>query len=122
MSDVEKKLLLICRRAPDGNPLARAALDVALAAAAFDRPLSVLFMDDGVWQLLPGQSASSIDAKSVRATLDSLPLYDIEQFHVCGESLEDRGIELNTLPGELVALDSATLGPFIESHDQVLSF
>jgi tRNA 2-thiouridine synthesizing protein C len=122
MSGPGKKILLLCRHAPYGNPLSRAALDVALAAAAFDQDLSLLFIDDGVWQLQPGQDAAAINARNLRATLDSLPLYDLEEWHVCGRSLSDRQLAAADLPGKLTVLDDAEIGRFIESHDQVLSF
>ena len=122
MAPPRKKLLLICRHAPYGNTLARAALDVALAGAAFDQDLSLLFLDDGVWQLVPGQTAAEIGSKSLRATLDSLPLYDLEQFHVCTDSLASRGLEADELPGQLVLVNRDELGAFIASHDQLLSF
>ncbi len=122
MSDAKKKLLLIFRHGPYGNKLSRAGLDVALAAAAFDQDINTLFMDDGVWQLLPDQSAGSIDSKNVHSTLQSLPLYDLESFHVDSHSLAARRLEPAQLDGQLVLLEPAELAEFIDSHDQVLSF
>ena len=50
-----KSLLLLIRHSPYGSSLARASIDVALAAAAFDQAVSLLFVGDGVLQLLPEQ-------------------------------------------------------------------
>ncbi len=50
-----KKLLFISRHAPYGSSLARDALDAVLASSAYDQQLSLLFMDDGVFQLLKNQ-------------------------------------------------------------------
>jgi tRNA 2-thiouridine synthesizing protein C len=122
MSASKKKLLLIFRHGPYGNKLSRAGLDVALAAAAFEQDLHVLFMDDGVWQLLPEQSAQSIDSKNVHSTLQSMPLYDLASFHVDAGSLEQRQLLPSQLDGELVLLGDNELATFIDSHDQVLSF
>jgi tRNA 2-thiouridine synthesizing protein C len=122
MSTSKKKLLLIFRHGPYGNKLSRAGLDAALAAAAFDQHINLLFMDDGVWQLLPDQSASSIDSKNVHSTLQSMPLYDLESFHVDRLSLSARQLEPAQLDGELVLLEPVELAEFIDSHDQVLSF
>jgi tRNA 2-thiouridine synthesizing protein C len=97
-------------------------LDVALAAAAFDQHINTLFMDDGVWQLLPDQNAGAIDSKNVHSTLQSLPLYDLESFHVDSHSLAARRLEPAQLDGELVLLEPAELAEFIDSHDQVMSF
>ena len=46
-----KSMLLISRQAPWSGPGAREALDIALAGGAFDLPLALLFLDDGVLQL-----------------------------------------------------------------------
>ena len=122
MDDSKKKLLLIFRHGPYGNKLSRAGLDVALAAAAFDQQINTLFMDDGVWQLLPDQDAAAIDSKNIHSTLQSMPLYDLESFHVDSSSLAVRQLEPEQLDGKLVLLNPEELAGFIDSHDQVLSF
>ncbi len=122
MNAKRKKVLVVCRRAPYGDSLSRAALDVVLAGAAFNQDLSVLFLDDGVWQLMPQQQASSIEQKSVAATLESLPLYDVEQFYVAAASLQQRQLSPSELAGNVALLDDSSLTSFIESHDQVLGF
>ena len=61
-----KSLLIISRQAPWSGPDAREALDIALAGGAFDLPVAMLFMDDGVFQLATAQNASQVDRKSTR--------------------------------------------------------
>ena len=41
----QRSLLLVFRRAPYGGSSGRAGLDLAMAAAAFEQPVSLLFMD-----------------------------------------------------------------------------
>ena len=118
----KKRILLVCRRGAYGQSLSRAALDVALAAAAFEQHVTLLFMGDGVWQLLPEQDPAGIGLKNLNATLRSMPLYDIEQFYVDEEALTSRGIALNELEGQCTALSSQQMAEFIDAHDQVLSF
>ena len=122
MSSAKKKLLIVCRRAPYGDKLARASLDVALAAAAFEQDVHVLFMDDGVWQLLPNQDAGQIHNKSQLKTLQSMPLYDIDCFHVDATALRERQLEAGQLDGNTVLLEEQELAEFLDSFDQVLSF
>ncbi len=57
---MSKSLLLISRQAPWSRPSAREALDVVLAGGAFDLPIGLLFMDDGVFQLAPHQNAKAV--------------------------------------------------------------
>ncbi|WP_019332608.1 DsrE family protein, partial [Pseudomonas syringae] len=50
-----RSLLIVSRQSPWSGPGAREALDIALAGGAFDLPVGLLFLDDGVFQLLPQQ-------------------------------------------------------------------
>jgi len=122
MAPQRKKTLLILRRAPYGDGLTRAALDVALAAAAFEQDISVLFMDDGVWQLLPQQHANAIDSKSVQRTLASFGLYDINTFYVEEASLAARNLSPTLLEGPIELIAGDKLASFLDSHEQLLSF
>ena len=117
-----KTLLLIIRRAPYGDRLGRAAYDLALAAAAFEQPVSMLFMDDGIWHLLPDQKPAAISAKSISSTLDSLPLYDIEIVYADARSTEARGLTGGELRGGVALIAPSKLGDFIEGFDTVVSF
>ena len=122
MNQQRKKLLLVLRHAPYGNALARASLDVALAAAAFEQDIELLFMDDGVWQLLPNQQPADIAAKNLHKTLESMPLYDIESFYVEAESLARRQLTAAQLNSTVKLLDADELPAFMDSFDQVLGF
>lgn len=115
-------MLLVLRRGPYGNALARASLDVALAAAAFEQDVHLLFMDDGVWQLLPGQQPADIAAKNLHKTLQSMPLYDIESFYVETESLLQRQLSPSQLDGSVHLLGAEDLPAFMDGFDQVLGF
>ena len=118
----KKRLLLIFRHPPYGNTLARAGLDVALATAAFEQNISILFMDDGVYQLLPGQDSAVIEQKNHRRQLDSLPLYDIDTLYVEQASLDARQIAPQAIADKLELLDNDALQQLLQRHDQVLSF
>lgn len=122
MSPSRKSLLLVLRSSPYGNGLARAAVDLALAAAAFEQDVSLLFMDDGIWQLLPGQESEHAPGKNIARLLDSLPLYDVETFYVEAASLESRCLQPQQLSGNTHVLDAVELPAFVESFDQVLGF
>ncbi|MEE4192480.1 MAG: sulfurtransferase complex subunit TusC [Halieaceae bacterium] len=117
-----RSLLLVFRRAPYGRSLSRAGYDVALAAAAFEQPVSLLFMDDGVWQLMPEQRPEAIGARSIARTLESLPLYDIDRLYVDSESLAQRALAAGNLVEAATPLDTAGVRELMAGHDQVLVF
>lgn len=118
-----KKILFISRHAPYGSSLAKDALDAILASSAYDQQLSLLFMDDGVFQLLANQSPSAIKQKSFAALLPVLSLYDINSIYVHYESLEKRKIKPDELVLESIQIiDSTAIGKLLAKQDQLLSF
>ena len=118
-----KKILVVSRQAPYGTGVAREALDAALAAAIYEQDLSLLFMDDGVFQLLKGQDSGDISQKRISANLQALPLYGVEKIFVHSESLEMRKITTDELVlDDLQLLSSSEIGQLMSEHDQILSF
>ncbi len=122
MAAMKKTFLLICRRAPYGQSLAREALDVALTAATFDQQVAMLFMGDGVLQLLKGQQPAAIAQKALDKQLAALPLYDIETIYVEAEALQQRGLALSDLALPARALSADAIAEHINAHDVVLGF
>ena len=51
---VVKKFMYVNRRAPHGTVYAQESLEVVLIGAAFDQDVSVVFLDDGVYQIPQG--------------------------------------------------------------------
>ena len=101
-----KTVLFILQRAPYGSSATREALDAALAAAAFEQNVQILFTGDGIWNLLPEQDASSIDNKDTGKMLQALDYYDISEVFVDDISLQERGI----LPTQISIAASAIGG------------
>lgn len=120
---VEKKsLLLLMRHAPYGSSLARTGIDMALAAAAFEQNVSVLFTGDGILQLLPEQDAQLVGAKNLGRIIASMPLYGIETFYVDTASAAQRGIGPSDLPEQALMLDSDALQTLLHGHHHVINF
>ena len=57
MSEI-KKFMYLNRRAPYGTIYAWESLEVILIGAAFDQEVSLMCMDDGVYQLVKGSDTS----------------------------------------------------------------
>lgn len=123
MTTTTSPILALCRQAPYGNALAREGLEAILAAAAMDQAPEVLFMGDGVFQLLKEQKPDGIQQKSLQRNLGALPMFGVETLHICERSLVERGIEASSLElaGAEIKLIADT-GNFIAGFDTVLSF
>ncbi|AYN16920.1 sulfurtransferase TusC [Pseudomonas monteilii] len=116
-----KSLLIISRQAPWNGPSAREALDIALAGGAFDLPLGMLFLDDGVFQLAPDQQPTAVQQKNLAANLQALPMFGIEELFACSHSLTRRGLAADTLAMPVQVLDDAALTVLIARFDQVVT-
>ncbi len=116
-----KSVLLISRHAPWAGVSAAEALDIALAAGAFDLPLSVLFMDDGVLQLLAQQQPHSLEQKDLSANLQALPMFGIEQLYVAQQCLAQRGLGDSPLALAADRLDDQQIQQLIRQYDYVVT-
>ena len=121
MSDTaRKRALVIIRHSPYGSSLGRAALDTALAMAAFEQPVDILFMGDGVAQLLPQQDSSAIGVKNIGKLLGSLPLYGIDFAYAEGSSLQRFGLNPGRAPVPLKVLDGLGINAMMAACDHLL--
>jgi tRNA 2-thiouridine synthesizing protein C len=69
---VIKKFMYVNRRAPHGTIYAQESLEVVLVGAAFDQDVSIVFLDDGVYQIRKDQDTSAIGTKNFFKTLRAL--------------------------------------------------
>ena len=117
-----KSLLIISRQSPWSGPSAREALDIALAGGAFDLPLGMLFLDDGVLQLLPSQDARELQQKDLTANLKALEMFGVEELFACHTSLAERGVSSVGLSVEsLQVLRDHEIAALIDRYDQVIT-
>lgn len=117
-----KKFMFVNRKAPYGTVYALEGLEVVLISAAFDQDVSMVFMDDGVYELIKGQHTKSIDVKNFSPTYRALDGYDIEKLYVEKESLEARGLTEEHLLVPVEVLSSAAMGELMRQQDVVISF
>jgi tRNA 2-thiouridine synthesizing protein C len=119
---IKKRFLIVCRQPPYGASFAREALDVAMAAAAFDQPVAMLFLGDGVLQLIAEQHSESIGQKAHDKQLSALPLYDVETLYVDGEALQARQLKAADLVLPAQLLGPTEISALLADHDIVLGF
>ncbi|MDH2916937.1 MAG: sulfurtransferase complex subunit TusC [Gallionella sp.] len=123
MSDATvKKFMFVNRKAPYGTIYALESLEVVLITAAFDQDVSLVFLDDGVYQLKKGQQTKGIEIKNFSPTYRALEGYDVEKLYVERESLEARGLTEEDLLVDVVVLGRAEMGALMDEQDVVLSF
>lgn len=72
-------------------------LDSILTIAAFDQSVSLLLLDDGVFQLKKGQQPARFSMKDTAAVFGALEIYDIHDIRAEVESLQEHGLK----PGDL---------------------
>lgn len=92
-----KKFLYVNRRAPYGTIYAWESLEVVLIGAAFEQDVSLLFMDDGVYQLVKGMDTKGIGMKNFTPTYAALGDYEVNKIYVDKEALAERGLSLDDL-------------------------
>lgn len=116
-----KKILFIMQHSPYGNTRAREALDAALACAAFEQPVQLLFTDDGVWQLLPDQQASTVGNKDIGKMLGALAYYDINAVFTDSTALRTRNLTPADLAIQTTAVETDAMRQLIHAADCVIT-
>ena len=133
---VIKKFMYMNRKAHYGTIYAWESLEVVLIAAAFDQDISLVLADDGVYQLMKGQSTEEVGMKNFSPTYSALGDYDIKKIYIEQESLEERGLSLEDLQDlkyededddwaekdSIVLVSRAELAKVIDEQDVVFSF
>lgn len=132
----KKRLLYVNRKAPYGTIYALESLEVVLVGAAFDQDVTLVFLDDGVFQLVDGQDTAGIGVKNFSRSYKALGDYEVRKIFVERESLVERGLK----PDELMqityededegyaekplvrVIDRRELAEIMSQQDVVLSF
>lgn len=117
-----KKFAFINRKAPYGTIYALESLEVVLISAAFDQDVSLVFVDDGVYQLKKGQGTKAVGMKNFSPTYRALEGYDIEKLYVEKESLESRSLTEEDLIVDVEVLTSEEMATLMDEQDVVMSF
>ncbi len=117
-----KRFMFVNRKAPYGTIYALEALEVVLIGSAFDQDVSLVFADDGVYQLKKGQQTKGIGQKNFSPSYRALGDYDIEKLYVERESLQARGLAPADLLVPVRVLGSVELSVLMDEQDVVLSF
>lgn len=130
-----KKFMFVNRKAPYGTVYALESLEVVLISAAFDQDVSLVFVDDGVYQLKKNQSTDGIGMKNFSPTYNALGDYDINKIYIEEESMKERGLTLEDLQeltyededddwaekSSITVVSRAELADLMDAQDVVIS-
>jgi tRNA 2-thiouridine synthesizing protein C len=115
-----KKFLFILGTAPVSGVQVQETLDQILTTAAMEQSVSLLFLDDGVFQLVRNQQPLLAGRKDIALIYQALPIYDVEELWVEAESMQERGLVQDDLTLVLQPIPRAELGRFVAGHDLVV--
>ena len=113
--------LMILTHAPYGSRNAKESLDVALVLAAFEQQPALLFVDEGVLQLLPNSQTPSLH-KHIGKIISALEMYDINEIWVEQESLDLFGISEDELSQSVTVITRSNIAQLCAQYDQHLVF
>ena len=114
--------MFVNRKAPYGTIYALESLEVVLITATFDQDVSLVFIDDGVYELVKGQQTKAIGIKNHSKTYRALDGYDVEKLYVDRASLDQRGLTEKDLLVPVEVLDTEEMGQLMAEQDVILSF
>ena len=121
MTTEPKSMMFILREPPYQSQRPLEAVEAILVAGAFGQRVSMLFKDDGVWQLLANQDGASIGRTTIAKMLQALPEYDIDEVFVCKRSLEERQLAIRDLALAVKPVSGAKQKALLEVQDMVVS-
>jgi len=100
-----KRYLFILRKAPYSGTYAQEMLDIILTTAAFDQSVSILLLDDSIFQLKKHQYPEKHGMKDIATIFSALEIYDVKDIYTENESLKERGLSADDLclPVQIIA-------------------
>ena len=113
--------LITLSHAPYGSQDAKEALDVALVLAAFEQQPALLFIDEGILQLLPNSQSPS-SHKHIGKIISALEMYEINELWVEQESLDYFGIMVDELSQPVKVINREQVSQLCAQYHQHLVF
>jgi tRNA 2-thiouridine synthesizing protein C len=117
----EKKILFIMRTTPHSGIQLQEKLDLILTTAAFDQAVSLVFLDNGVFQLKKGQNPEKQGLKDTAAIFNALEIYDINQLYIEVESLQERGLKPGDLSLPVKEVYRKDINRLMKQYDVIIS-
>ncbi|MDA0790564.1 MAG: sulfurtransferase complex subunit TusC [Proteobacteria bacterium] len=113
-------VLFVMSRGPGGIN-AQEGFDALLTGSAFTR-CSVLFLGDGLFQLIRGQDPGALGSRNFTLGFGALMDYGVEQIYCSATELETAGLASADLILDAEALADDAVRALFLSHSAILSF
>jgi len=133
MAGKGKKVMVTVRKAPHGSIYVQEGIEVMFIFATYDMDLSVVFLDDGVLALQPGQDTKGLGIKGFMASLGALVDWEVTNVYVDRQSLKERNIAEDGIisigknedtdePIRPQVLDGAEIAAMMAQQHSIVSF
>lgn len=109
--------ILYCLSNPP-NVRANETIEMSLVSAVFDQPTCVVFVGDGVYQLVSDTGKGQF--KDTRKMVLALPTYDVEHVYVDQNSLSERNISYSQIPDFIVPLPPEKLADLFSEYSLIV--
>lgn len=115
-------MVFLNRKPPCGTNAAKASLDIALTAAAFEQAVVLAFIDDGVYQLVKNQQTDIALSADMSSLLGQVTQFDIDVLIAEKESLKLRGLKSSQLLSNVKILGTDDIKDLLHQANQVICF
>ncbi|CAA9890296.1 tRNA 2-thiouridine synthesizing protein C [Candidatus Methylobacter favarea] len=116
-----KTYLFVVHKPPYSGARVQEMLDIILTTAAFDQPVSLLLLDDAVFQLKKGQQPTSSGMKDTAAIFKTLEIVEVNDIYIETESLQERGLSPGNLCLPVHELSRKEVARLMKQYDIVFS-
>ncbi len=116
-----KSFLFILDKPPHGSIVGQESLDAVLMGSAFTQ-CAVLFLGDGIYQVLSHQDTTQLALKDYSVTYKALADYGVTDIYCRKSHLDQRNIDVKDLVIPVQPLSDDQVKEVLLNHDVILSF
>lgn len=120
MNALPRRFLFLVRHPPLAGARARETLDLIFTVAAFDQPATLMFLDDGVFQLVGPRAGPAFHGGAWISMLKAVDYYDIQALLAEEESLRLRGLTRSDLAIDAELIGRARISALLREHDRLV--
>ncbi len=122
MKKLRKKILFVMRKSPFQTSQARETFDILLMASSFEHEISLLFLHEGVLQLLrPQEVVALLNSKNFTSAYQALGLYDIKNVYISTQDLVDCGLASADLSILAAPLNDVEISALMQQQDIIFN-